>query len=65
MPKIKTKKSASKRIAKVTRGGKIIRRKITAQHLARRKSQRTRKTSGDKTVVSIADKKITKLVPYK
>jgi ribosomal protein L35 len=65
MPKIKTRKSASKRIAKITKGGKVIRRKITAQHLARKKSKRTRKTAGDKIALDTTDRKIINLLPYK
>ncbi len=65
MPKIKTKKSASKRISKITKSGKIVRRKITSQHLARRKSKRTRKTSGDKRLLNKSDKSIIDFIPYK
>lgn len=65
MPKIKTKKSASKRIAKITKTGKVLRRKITSQHLSRRKSKRTKRESGDKVPLHQSDLKLTKLTPYK
>jgi len=58
MKKIKTTKSAQKRIKKVTKNGLLIRRKITAQHLARRKSKRTKKTAGQNRRISISDRKI-------
>lgn len=65
MLKIKTKKSVSKRIVKITKKGKVMRRRITAQHLARRKSKRTRKNAGKKTTVNSANKRIINLTPYK
>ncbi|PIT97200.1 50S ribosomal protein L35 [Candidatus Berkelbacteria bacterium CG10_big_fil_rev_8_21_14_0_10_41_12] len=65
MPKIKTRKTVSKRIAKKTASGKLLRRKITSQHLVHRKSRRTRKQSGQKTNFSKSDeKKMGKLAPY-
>jgi large subunit ribosomal protein L35 len=54
--KQKTIKSASKRI-KISGGGKILRRKMTAQHLASGKSKRTRRASGKFVNVSSADTK--------
>lgn len=64
--KLKTSKSATKRIAKFTKKGKIIRRKMAAQHLRQGKSKRTKKLAGKFTTVSKTDsKKIKKLVPYK
>ena len=65
MPKIKTKKSVSKRISKITKSGKVMRRKITSQHLCRRKSKRTRKESGDKKLLHKSDLKFNQLIPYK
>lgn len=63
--KQKTVKSARKRIVKITKNGKIIRRKLSAQHLSAGKSKRTR-SNADKTVtLKKADvRKIKKLVPY-
>jgi len=66
MPKIKTRKSLSKRIVKVTKKGKILRRKTVAQHLAHRKTKRTKKESGKKITVSTANSRLAKaLAPYK
>lgn len=64
MPKIKTNKSARKRIVKVTKNKKIMRKKTTAQHLARRKSKRTLQESGEKRRVKKANEKIIELIPY-
>lgn len=65
MPKLKTVKSASKRIAKITKSGKILRFKISAQHLARKKSKRTKKEAKKKLAISKADlRKIKRLIPY-
>jgi len=66
MPKIKTRKSASKRLVKVTATGKLIRRKMLAQHLVRRKSRRTTKTSGqNQEFKKTQTNKIKKLSPYR
>lgn len=63
--KQKTVKSAQKRIIK-TGSGKILRRKITAQHLVMGKSKRARRSSGKPTKISSADlRKVKKLVPYR
>ena len=48
MPKLKTRKSLSKRVVKITASGRLLRRKTLSQHLAHRKSRRTRKNSGNK-----------------
>lgn len=63
--KLKTVKSASKRIVKITKTGKILHRKLSAQHLSAGKSKRVR-SNADKTVAfNKADaKKIKKMVPY-
>jgi len=63
--KLKTVKSAKKRIVKITKTGKILRRKLSAQHLSAGKSKRTR-SNADKTVaLKKADvSNIKKLVPY-
>lgn len=66
MPKLKTRKSASKRLAKVTGTGKLIRRKTLAQHLVKRKTQRTIKQSGsDVEFKASENEKIRKLTPYR
>jgi len=66
MPKLKTRKSASKRLAKVTATGKMLRRKTLAQHLVKRKTQRTIKTSGVNIEVVPAQKKqLKRLTPYR
>lgn len=66
MPKIKTRKSASKRLAKVTASGKLMRRKTLAQHLVKRKTKRTVKTSGKSVeVVSVERKQLKRLTPYR
>lgn len=65
MPKIKTVKSAAKRIKKITKNGKIIRLEMSAQHLARRKSKRAKAKANNPTSVHATDaKRIKSLVPY-
>lgn len=64
--KLKTSKSASKRVLKITSKGKIMRRQLSAQHLAVGKSKRAKKASKTDTTFSQADSKnIRKLVPYR
>lgn len=66
MPKLKTSKTAVKRIVKVTGKGKIVRKKTLAQHLVHRKSARTIKESGKEIRLSRADReKLVKLTPYR
>jgi ribosomal protein L35 len=66
MPKLKTRKSATKRLAKVTASGKLIRRKTLAQHLVKRKTKRTIKSSGKPSeVVASEVKKLKRLTPYR
>ncbi len=66
MPKLKTSKTASKRITKVTKNGKFMRLQMDAQHLARRKSKRARKNAASKQQISAVDvKKLKKLLPYR
>lgn len=63
MPKLKTNKTAVKRVGRISATGKISHRKTLAQHLVRRKSKRTVKSSGVLTRFSPADeKKIKKLI---
>jgi large subunit ribosomal protein L35 len=62
--KQKTVKSAKKRLI-TTGSGKILRRRLSAQHLAMRKSKRVRRLADKKVLVSPADqRKIRQLVPY-
>jgi ribosomal protein L35 len=66
MPKLKTNKTADKRIKKITSSGKVIRRKTLAQHLVKRKTARTINQSGNDMLVSRPEaKKIKMLLPYK
>lgn len=60
--KQKTNKSAIKRI-KLSGSGKILRRRMTAQHLTSGKSKRTRRASGKFVGVSKADnRKIRRMI---
>lgn len=63
--KLKTVKSARKRIVKITKDGQILHRKLSAQHLSAGKSKRVR-SDADKTVAfkKVDAKNIKKLVPY-
>lgn len=63
--KQKTVKSAKKRLI-TTGSGKILRRRLSAQHLAMGKSKRVRRSADKKVLVSSADRrKIRQLVPYR
>lgn len=65
MPKLKSSKSASKRILKLTSRGKYLRRAMSTQHLASGKSRRSKESSKKVYAVSSAGrKKIKKLLPY-
>jgi ribosomal protein L35 len=62
--KQKTVKSARKRLIK-TGSGKILRRRISAQHLVMGKSKRARASAGKKDLISPADSgNIKRLTPY-
>ncbi|MCL5794909.1 MAG: 50S ribosomal protein L35 [Patescibacteria group bacterium] len=64
MPKLKTSKSAAKRIARITKNKKIIRRGMSAQHLTSGKSKRTKSRAKQNFVVSKASvKHLKKLLP--
>lgn len=66
MPKIKTSKSAKKRIINITKNDKFIRRGMSAQHLGRRKSKRTKSQAKKNYLISKANiKTIKKLLPYR
>ncbi len=64
MPKLKTKRSAAKRL-KVSGTGKLVRAKAWKQHLNEWKSPKRRRRLRRATVISAADeKRIRRLVPY-
>ena len=63
--KQKTVKTASKRII-VTGNGKVLRRKLSAQHLVAGKSKRTRSAASKRVEIATVDRKnIKKLIPYR
>jgi len=63
--KLKTVKSASKRIVKITKNGIVLRRETSAQHLVAGKSKRTlRKNSKNKPIAKANVKNIKRLIPY-
>lgn len=64
MPKAKTTKAISKRILKLTKKGKVLRRKITTQHLVRKKSKRSKSASGKVEIFNASKKEVNRLVPY-
>ena len=63
--KLKTVKSAAKRIVKITKNGLVLHRKTSAQHRSTGKSKRVRRDA-DKTVAfnKVDAKNIKKMVPY-
>jgi len=64
--KLKTSKSAAKRIIKFTKQGKILRMAISAQHRTSGKSKRVKQKSGSHVEVSKANyRTIKKLIPYR
>ncbi len=64
MPKIKTKRSAAKRI-RVTGTGKLMRAKGWKKHLLEWKPSKRKRQLRKETVISPADeKRIRRLVPY-
>jgi large subunit ribosomal protein L35 len=64
MPKLKTKRSAAKRL-KRTGSGKLVRSKAWKQHLNEWKSPKRKRQLRRATVISPADdKRIRRLVPY-
>lgn len=63
--KLKTSKTAQKRIQNITGSGKVLRLKMSAQHLAPGKSKRTLKSTKQLLAVSASDiKRIKRLLPY-
>lgn len=65
MPKMKTVKSAAKRIHRMTRSGKLMRLAMSAQHRRKGKSKRAKREAGHLIAVTAADlRRIKRLVPY-
>ena len=65
MPKLKTHKGIAKRI-KITKGGKIKRRRANRSHLREKKSAKQKRRYRRTEDLSSKDKKIIKrLMPYK
>ncbi len=64
MPKIKTNKSASKRI-KVTKSWKLIHKKSNVSHLLTNKGDATKKDPYWRQLSKKETKKITNLIPHK
>lgn len=65
MPKIKTCKTAAKRIVGITKTGKFKVRRMSTQHLATNKSPRANHLSGQTIIMRDGDaKKIKKMVPH-
>lgn len=66
MPKLKNSKTATKRIKNITRNGKILRRKMSAQHRMHGKNKKIKQRSKSYVKVTSADyKRIKKLIPGK
>lgn len=64
--KLKTSKSAKKRIVKITKTGKVISRRLSAQHLVAGKTKRTKRATGKSFTIKKADAaNLKKLVPYR
>ncbi|MAG44419.1 50S ribosomal protein L35 [bacterium] len=64
MPKIKTRKSASKRF-KISKSGKVLRKKIGQDHFNVKESgKKTRKKRKQQKVVKSDLNRIKKLLPY-
>lgn len=62
--KQKTVKTAKKRILKTTKAGKLLRRKLSGQHLTQGKSKRVMSATGKSQAVAKADqKRIKRLIP--
>lgn len=66
MPKLKTSKSAQKRLVKFSKTGKLIFRAMSSQHLASGKTKRTLSRSAKTFSLAKANLvQINKLLPYK
>lgn len=65
MPKLKTRKSAAKRVKKITSSGKVIARERSNQHLTARKSKRQLAHSGrSKVLPKTQGENMRSLLPY-
>ena len=65
MPKLKTHKSASKRIQRKTRAGLYTGLSMSAQHRTRGKSSRVQQASGKARSLSDANnRRLARLLPY-
>ncbi len=58
MPKLKTHKATAKRI-KVTRTGKLLRKKVGGSHLRRRKAKRVKRLFSKK--VGVSNREVTRI----
>lgn len=66
MPKLKNSKTATKRIKKITKNGKVLRRKMSAQHRMHGKNKKIKLRSKQTKKVTPGDyRKIKKLIPNK
>ena len=64
MPKLKTKKAASKRFAK-TGGGKLARNKAFASHIMTKKSRKRKRGLRKPTIIDRTDRKrVSRMLPY-
>jgi large subunit ribosomal protein L35 len=64
MPKLKTKKSASKRFT-TTGGGKLARNKAFASHIMTKKSRKRKRGLRKPTLIDRTDRKrVTRMLPY-
>ncbi len=65
MPKLRTVKTAAKRVVGITKNGKIRVRRQSAQHLATNKSSRSVHSAGHTAILCKGDaKKVMKMIPY-
>ena len=65
MPKLKTHKSAAKRIPRKTRSGLYMALSMSAQHRTRGKSSRVKQATGKLRTLSDANhKRLARLLPY-
>ena len=65
MPKMKTSKTAAKRIVRITRTGKMMRLTMSAQHRRKGKSKLSKRNARSERVLTKGDSiKIKRLLPY-
>lgn len=55
MPKFKAKTTVKKRVSKITKNGILLRNKISARHLVRRKSKRAKQNRMSKQSIKSND----------